>query len=426
MNTLCQVSTPERQLMIIVMLASMLLWTFIYFVSPGARLRQRASGAVMFCCSFFIAVMAQADKYAHSGQPGGRHWAALMPVLWGFAIISIVCGLSICLAKTSQRRHIIDRNSIREAFDTLPAGICYFTENGMIKLCNLQMYRLYRKMTQSDMQSLDELHSALGECSRTGGIIRISDDEPILLFPDGKAWMFSEKAIGTSDGQIFTEVIFSDVTELYERKMELERQKKRLREISRDIRRLSANVAAVTKEEEILSFKTKLHDRLGAGLLAARQVLLNRHTPEEMEAALRTWKQYADFIERDNDRIADNADISDLMRDAAAIGVEILLEGELPDSWTIRETFISAIRECLTNCVRHAEGTELYVCLSRENALHRLEVSNNGKPPKGAIVPGGGLSDLMRKVTGCGGRTELLSSPEFRLIITIPERRNEL
>ena len=44
------------------------------------------------------------------------------------------------------------------------------------------MYRLFRKMAQSDLQSYQELKSALDGCDSSTGIVR---DGNVFLFPDG-------------------------------------------------------------------------------------------------------------------------------------------------------------------------------------------------------------------------------------------------
>ena len=40
----------------------------------------------------------------------------------------------------------ITRSSIKEGFDDLPAAVCYFTPDGIIRLCNRQMFRVYRAL----------------------------------------------------------------------------------------------------------------------------------------------------------------------------------------------------------------------------------------------------------------------------------------
>lgn len=62
------------------------------------------------------------------------------------------------------KRKRIGRGSIKEAMDTLPAGICYFTKYGTIRLCNAQMYHLYHVLEGRDLQTLAELRQALENC----------------------------------------------------------------------------------------------------------------------------------------------------------------------------------------------------------------------------------------------------------------------
>lgn len=43
-------------------------------------------------------------------------------------------------------------NAIKESFDRLPTGVCFFDRTGSIVLCNRQMYQLSRFLLDSDMQ----------------------------------------------------------------------------------------------------------------------------------------------------------------------------------------------------------------------------------------------------------------------------------
>ncbi len=155
----------------------------------------------------------------------------------------------------------LHRDSVKQAMDTLHNAICYFTSDGAVKLCNLQMYRLFHSLAQSDLQSLEDLHQALDGCDRQSGIIRLSDELQTYLFPDGKAWRYSETEVRASDGNSFIEAIFTDVTELYEDSLKLKEQTKHLEQISRDLKLLSYNVQTVAKEQEILSAKPRFMTR---------------------------------------------------------------------------------------------------------------------------------------------------------------------
>ena len=107
-------------------------------------------------------------------------------------------------------------HSVKEAFDHLPSGVCFFDKNGTVTLCNYQMYRVFFALTGTDLQSLPELQELLA-CG--------SD---IFLLDDGRAWRFAQEQITTQDGTAYTQVTASDVTELYRRQKELEEDNHKL------------------------------------------------------------------------------------------------------------------------------------------------------------------------------------------------------
>lgn len=159
------------------------------------------------------------------------------------------------------------RAAVKEALDTLPAGVCYFHSSGSVKLCNPVMYRLFRKMAQSDLQSYQELKIALDGCDSSTGIVR---DGNVFLFPDGRAWKYSEAPVKTEDGKTYIETVFSDVTELYERRQELKRQSKELKKMYQELKILSEHMQEEAREQEILNMKARLHDQMKGELYQTR------------------------------------------------------------------------------------------------------------------------------------------------------------
>ncbi len=47
----------------------------------------------------------------------------------------------------------VNRNSIKEAMNLLPTGICYFNSDGTVKLANTQIYQLFRILAHKDLQN---------------------------------------------------------------------------------------------------------------------------------------------------------------------------------------------------------------------------------------------------------------------------------
>ena len=115
-------------------------------------------------------------------------------------------------------------------------------------------------------------------------------------------------------------------------------------------------------------------------------------------------------------------------RSAASItaGVELLINGELPKDYGRRYIFSLAIRESITNCVRHAGGTKVFVQSIPFGNIHIIIITNNGIVPKKTVTEGGGLSSLRRRVERSGGSMSVQSFPYFALTVRLPKTEDEL
>ena len=313
----------------------------------------------------------------------------------------------------------LGRGAIKESFDDLPSAACYFTEEGLVKLCNFQMFRLYRILSGRDLQTLDELHETL---RHPLNVTAVGEMGNTWLFPDGRCWLYAENTVSGCDGARYTEAIFSDVTELYERRQELLAQTEQLRTMRREIKDLSDNVLEMTREKEILSFKIRLHDQMGYGLAAVRQCLLQEQPPAETDLALRQLEKAVQLFDRDNAAPAGENEWEEFVRDAEAIGVTVALTGELPPSPGRQDLLLTAARECFSNAVRHADADRLEVSIRETDTETVWQFTNNGRVPEAdSITPGGGLNAMESRVRQAGGTLRLDARPRYRLTITLPK-----
>lgn len=304
------------------------------------------------------------------------------------------------------------RAAVKEALDTLPTAVCYFTPSGAVKLCNQTMYALFRKLAQSDLQSFFELQAALDGCDAATGIIR---DGNVFLFPDGRAWQYTAGAVQTADGQVYTEAVLSEVTALYEKRLELKRQSRELKKMYRELKSLSENAREAAREQEILRMKSRLHDQMNLGVAAIRRMLRNAAS-EENAAAIAQFRRAIQVLREEN--AAPQGDLAELIQDAAVSGIQIHIIGELPKA--ARNSLLPALREACVNAARHADATALYVAAEQSENAVTLRMTNDGKPPAGEVVPRGGLADLKRLLAAAGGSMEIRSQPAFSLTVTLP------
>jgi two-component system, NarL family, sensor histidine kinase DesK len=81
-----------------------------------------------------------------------------------------------------------------------------------------------------------------------------------------------------------------------------------------------------------------------------------------------------------------------------------------------------ALREAVTNIVRHAQATECRLRLVTVEGRRRLIVEDNGRTGAGAAREGNGLRGMRERVEALGGRVELDREKGTRLMVELPLR----
>lgn len=358
-------------------------------------------------------VMMQVD----SRLTGAEHSLHLPYVLVaGVTMASLGLSLWTILLET-QNRKTINNTSIKEAFDNLPTGVCFFNESGLPVLCNRQMHRFSFAVSGKDVQFITDLQDVLEEnFSLMDGTVR---DGKIFTVPGGKAWQLEKRTVKDEKGGIYTQFIALDVTDLQKKRVELTEENNQLRRVQADLKRLSANVVVITREEEILNTKMRVHDDMGRCLVEAQKYLRNSGNaiPESM---VHSWHRAVSMLKYNNET-GDEDMLLQIRQTCRSLGLEFRQIGTLPQEETAAYLLTCAVRECVTNAVRYAQASELYAEYGETENLATVVVTNNGKQPEGQIVEGGGLSTLRRRVECSGGTMIVQSLPKFQLTVTVPK-----
>ena len=178
----------------------------------------------------------------------------------------------------------------------------------------------------------------------------------------------------------------------------------------------------IIREEETLAMKLRVHDDIGHSILAARRVLLQNTDQKEIRANAALWEQSISVLYRSSQITAQSEPLEAAKKRAEELGVSVLLTGNEPQRQWMRTLSALAICECAANCVRHADGTELYVRFWQKPDCMEVALTNNGAVPKEKITEGGGLSMLRRRIEKAGGKMEVWSIPRFKLMLSLPEQ----
>ena len=214
------------------------------------------------------------------------------------------------------------------------------------------------------------------------------------------------------------------------------------------VRQLQAarkEIARLAVAEERLRFARDLHDLLGHSLsqIALKSELARRllpATPETEKAA----KEIRDIESAARKSLSE-------VREAVAGYRQPTLDGELKGaremleaagiSWWIENTagalpksadavLAWAVREGVTNVIRHSRATHCEVRLARDGEEVRAEIRDDGRgspPEHEEPAVGSGLSGLAERVTRSGGDFEAgpLPGGGFRLRVRLPLRGDE-
>ncbi len=218
------------------------------------------------------------------------------------------------------------------------------------------------------------------------------------------------------DGKEYTEAVLTDITEVVRANAELAKDNEALQAVNQKLCKMYARAEDSVREREYLSFKLKIHDEIGQSLAVLRKILQNGETDDRqtMQAQLCKLSVAAGTLLFHPD--ADSIDEYDvLLSECADLGVELKLDGMLPIESLIYDLTVTAMRECVTNCVRHAHGTQVEVRIKGVPGGYLVRITNDGEAPKGEITEGSGLGALRRSIEHAGGEMRISHEPVFAM-----------
>ena len=413
---------PEYQIMLVCFFIFLTVLYMVLVICEGTWERQRKA-MLQDSALLIVIFLITSGLCVRSRVFGGEQDSMILfKIPYAFLFIMGICGYlfaGIQMFGIFKRcRNYLRENAIQESLDNLPSGIVFFDGNGMPKLMNRRMHQICMNLAGRDIQNITELEEALSKPLKEQ--VFFDDDLKVYGFSDGSVWKFSEKEIITTGGDRFSQVLASEVSELYQSKVLLKRENQKLQEMSAAMKELSKNVVTLTREEETLSMKMRVHDNLGYSVLAAQRMLM-RESEEDRDIFLSQWKQTLDLLNKDNESVEDEQLHRQVQDRAKFLGVKIIYTGEKIWESHIFRLLDIILLEALSNCARHAGASELYVKFGSAEHEWGVVITDNGQKPEKNIKEGGGLSGIRKKVEQCGGTLRICSDPIFSITVKIPK-----
>ena len=173
-------SSASAQTMLLIALFLTLILSLFLLLAAYGRQRDKWKKYLHLSVFLFFLILLSVLADAFSQITEGLAYRIWLPFpMWLLWCVTFAADLLLLWDMAGLRRpgkQALSRDSIKQALDMLPSGICYFTPSGSVKLCNRQMDSLFRTISQSDLQTLAELQEALKDCDACSGVICLSKE----------------------------------------------------------------------------------------------------------------------------------------------------------------------------------------------------------------------------------------------------------
>ena len=322
---------------------------------------------------------------------------------------------------------------IKKAIDSYPGGICFSALDGRVILVNEKMNKLMLELTGHTILNAKAAWEKLTNFANNGKAEKLTQSwlpkdtnnenesthqQLFFRFSDNSVWRFELRFLDSNTVQVEA----AEITELYRLSEELYENTIRLQEIQKRQKALLDSIVEVNLNKEILAAKMHIHDELGHCLLATTKAITENSLAENADVLRDNWNStIRDFSNIPTVlTVPDSALQSELLQVAELIGCKVIFSGEQQKGRKALQLLYAAIREALTNAVRHADATELTVKIEQDEKRYHIEISDNGSVSVSSITEGNGLSALRQRLEQEGASLTVSCDGGVCLMIDIP------
>lgn len=313
--------------------------------------------------------------------------------------------------------------SVREGADLMPMGLCFFKGYGQLILVNIKMNELSHVLCGEDLQNGESFWQTVSKGNLKSGAKRSRIiDVPAVILEDGSAWVFDRQIIYL-EGEEIVQVTAMDVAELYDLSNKLKEENAMLRNMNARLKMYKFKADELTRTQHRLAMKIQIHDSIGQNLMMTRYYLTQEGLEQYPAPLIQRWQQTIDLFRLDVEYDKPKGAFRYLTDAAESAGVEVVLQGEIPQENRVVELITAAGAEALTNAVRHANAKRFEMKVTRTDMVYSVVFTNDGRQPEQPLHEGGGLAGIRRFIENEGGTMTITADPNFSLTVTIPKER---
>lgn len=402
------------------------LWIFFSRLIRSAGLKKLMRIGILFLMSFVLMCFFLNDHRYQIGENNHPSFLLKIPI-WIFLAGMSLLIICLCLLVRNEIltcRKNISAWSVKETMDDVPCGVCVSDSWGRIVLSNKKMRELSRMLTGAVLQNYEDLKQVLDGNKLVQGVTRLSPESGVLYLPNGTVWMFQNYMLTEEEVAGYLQTVAFDVTEIYFNSEKIRMKNEKLELLNQKLKKMYEQIDESIREQETLKMKMQVHDSFGRSLLTIRRMLEGNKEPDYMKNQLEILKQSV-YILSGITQDDTEKQYEESIKHAEKLGVSVEIEGELSDEHQVALITDKAIRECVTNCIRHAHGSRVYVQSHKTREGWKVCITNDGERPKEGSREGGGLSALREVVERDGGEMTTKFEPEFLLALKLPFSETE-
>jgi len=341
--------------------------------------------------------------------------------------LSLMCLLMFSgILRLSAVRRTIKSNitefSIGESLDSMPMGIAFTGDEGMVFQSNRMIQDIYFRITGETFSDGDEAWSRIVNGELVEGMKFKAGETPMVTTPEGQVWMFSRTPIHSEIADI-NQLIAINATREQQIVTELEEKTAQLADMNKRLRNYNNIVDDTIRREELLAAKMRVHDNMGEVLLATKVLLTSDKGPATPEGVLLGWKKDLSLLSEEARDEAAPTQVDRLIEAAKHFGMDLQFVGEIPDDEAVTNLICVGIQECMTNAIQHADADEMYVNINKTDKEYEVIYSNNGDAPEQPVSEGGGLSILRQAAEKMDAVMDYPEGEHFMLRLRIPVER---
>lgn len=311
---------------------------------------------------------------------------------------------------------------IRNAIDSCPDGICFAASGGRPILANKTINSVCYELTGHTVINADSMWRELTELAIPKEAESPAQDTVLCRLGGGSVWQFQKKRLTIDRSQI-TQYEASDITELYHYRNRLQENNICVSELHDRQRELLENIVQNNLDKELLRAKMRIHDNFGRLLIMTENVLTNKSSEMSESELFSAWEAVISDMENAAvvSETKDASPQNELVQVADLIGCRVEFQGKQPTERKALLLLYAAIREALTNAVKHAGADKLTIIINESGNKYRARILSNGRPCRSPIWEGSGLRNLRKRLEQEGAALDYRYEDGVELVLTIPK-----